>query len=122
MNSTLFELSGESWLFLFGGISFLFCAAATFCFGRISVKHIEQEMAKEGKLPPEWDKGIGARITMYAIVIVTRKIVDNTLINDELVLRYARKKDWYLAVFFLGSFAVLISIVVVTYLLYSTES
>ena len=96
-------------------------AIATFCFSRMTVKYIENEMAKKGELPPEWDKGIGARITMYAMVIIAKKAKRVSLVNDQLILRYARKKDWYLAVFFLSSFIVLMSIGGVTYFLYGPE-
>jgi len=65
----------ENFLLILGVALFLISGIATFCFGRISVKHIEKEMAREGQSPPEWDKGIGARITIYAIVIVTKKLL-----------------------------------------------
>ncbi|WP_281556826.1 hypothetical protein [Thalassomonas sp. RHCl1] len=96
-------------------------AIATFCFSRISVKYIENKMAKEGELPPEWDKGIGARITMYAMVIVAKKAADVSPVNDQLILRYARKKDWYLALFFLGSFVAFICVSAIAYYLYGSE-
>jgi hypothetical protein len=46
-----------------GGIAILL-------FGRITVKHIEREMAKEGISPPTWDKGVGMRYTAYASIIM----------------------------------------------------
>ncbi|WDE03696.1 hypothetical protein SG34_020255 [Thalassomonas viridans] len=78
-------------------------------------------MAKEGELPPEWDKGIGARITMYAMVIVAKKAAHVSPVSDQLILRYARKKDWYLAVFFLSSYSLFILTSGVAYVLYGPE-
>ncbi|WDE13508.1 hypothetical protein [Thalassomonas haliotis] len=115
------EINAEHWLALGVAVLIFLWGIATFCFSRISVKHIEREMAKAGKLPPEWDKGIGARITMYAMVIVAKKAADVSPVNDQLILRYARKKDWYLAVFFLGSFVVLMSVGGIAYYLYGPE-
>ena len=99
-------------------LTFLLTAIATFSFSRISVKHIENKMAEEDALPPEWDKGIGARITMYAMVIVAKKVAHVSPVNDQLILRYARPKDWYLAVFYLGSFFCFICISGIAYFLY----
>lgn len=96
-------------------------AISIFCFGRISVKYIDNEMAKEGSFPPEWDKGIGARITIYAMVIVAKKAAFVSPVNDELILRYARKKDWYLAMFYLGSFFILMITGGLAYFLYGPE-
>ncbi|WDE03702.1 hypothetical protein SG34_020285 [Thalassomonas viridans] len=115
------EIIFEDWLALCAVILIFLWGIATFCFSRISVKYIECEMAKEGQLPPEWDKGIGARITMYAMVIVAKKAADVSPVNDQLILRYARKKDWYLAVFFLGSFVVLMCVGGIAYYLYGPE-
>jgi uncharacterized BrkB/YihY/UPF0761 family membrane protein len=52
----LSELSTQDWLVSVGAIAFFIWAIATFLFNRISVKHIEYEMAKEGIEAPAWDK------------------------------------------------------------------
>ena len=94
------EITTEEFFYLIGGISFLVWCFATFLFSRISVKYIEQKMAKEGIEPPVWDKGIGGRITMYAMVIVANKAAKTSPVEDEAILRHARKKDRKLAFFY----------------------
>jgi len=111
----------ETWFLLSGGVLFLLWGIAVFCFSRITVKHIEDNMAKKGELPPEWDKGIGVRLTMYAMVIVAKKAAKASPVNDELILQYARKKDWYLAVFFLVSLVFFLAVISVGYFLYGSE-
>ncbi|WP_281556823.1 hypothetical protein [Thalassomonas sp. RHCl1] len=103
-------------------ISIFILAIALFCFSRITVKHIENEMAKAGKLPPEWDKGIGARLPAYALIILFPNINRHaSLVDVESTKRYARKIDWYLALFFELSFVTLIVIMALAYFLYGPE-
>jgi hypothetical protein len=45
-------LSTENWMAILLFIALLAWSIAIFLFGRISVKHIEREMAKEGIKPP----------------------------------------------------------------------
>ncbi|WDE03695.1 hypothetical protein SG34_020250 [Thalassomonas viridans] len=99
----MIELSGEDWLAISFIIIIFIWAIATFCFSRITVKHIETAMAKEGKLPPEWDKGLGIRISAYAVAIIVKRIPPMSIIDTHSVKRHMRKKDWYLAAFFLSS-------------------
>ena len=113
----MIELSGEDWFAISFIIIIFLWAIATFCFSRISVKHIEAEMAKEGKLPPEWDKGLGIRISAYAVAIIIKRIPPQSIIDTHSVKRHMRKKDWYLAAFFLTSFSVfMILAVIISYL------
>ena len=94
------ELPNESWFFISEGILFLIWAIAVFFFSQITVKNIEKEMAKENKMPPEWDSGIGARLPAYALVILFPNINRHgSLIDVKSTLRYARKIDWYLSLF-----------------------
>lgn len=116
----MFGISAKGWLLLLGGILFLFCGVSIFCFGRISVKHIEKEMAKENKEAPVWDKGIGARLPTYALIILFLNINRHaSLVDVESTKRYARKMDWYLALFFEVSFSVFIIVGVMYYYLYA---
>lgn len=110
-------------LLMIGILVFIFVVAiALFCFSRITVKHIENEMAKAGKLPPEWDKGIGARLPAYALIILFPNINRHgSLVDVESTKRYARKIDWYLALFFELSFFILIAIMAIAYFLYGPE-
>jgi hypothetical protein len=94
------ELSSENWVAIIGVSAFFIWCFSTFLFSRISVKHIEREMAKEGITPPVWDKGIGGRITMYAMVIVANKAAKTSPVEDEAILRHARKKDRKFALFY----------------------
>ncbi len=75
-------------------VSFLISAL---CFTRISMKHIEKKMREEGIHEPLWDKGLGIRINMYAIVIRRQKLAKATIVNDEAILRHARPIDLFLA-------------------------
>ena len=110
-----------NFLMLSFGVTIFVWAIAIFCFSRITVKFIETEMAKEGSLPPDWDKGIGARFIMYAMVIVAKKTARVSPVNDELILRHARKKDWYLAILFLTSFSVFMILAVIISYLYAPD-
>ena len=79
-----------------GVFSFFNWGITTFLFKRISVNHIEQEMAKEGINPPAWDKGIGARIIAYAGIIAFPNLNRHaSLVNIEATKRFSRKKDKY---------------------------
>ena len=63
-------------------------------FGRITVKHIERVMVKEGIDPPIWDKGIGARIVAYAGIIAFPNLKRHaSLVNIEATKRFTREKD-----------------------------
>ncbi|WDE13504.1 hypothetical protein [Thalassomonas haliotis] len=114
----MFELTNKDCLLLLGGIFVLIWAISIFCFGRITVNHIEREMEKEGKLPPEWDKGIGGRLSPYAMAIVAKKAARVSIVDDEAIRRHARKKDWYLAVLYLASFIACLIVACVYYYLY----
>lgn len=61
------------------------------------MKHIEKKMREEGIHEPLWDKGLGIRINMYAIVIRRQKPAKATIVNDEAILRHARPIDLLLA-------------------------
>lgn len=93
----------ENWLLYSGGIFLLIFSIAIVCFIRVSGKHIEREMKKEGIPPPQWDSVMGLRYGMYAIVIVRNTVSSMSLIDDEAILRHVRKKDKYLAIFYLIS-------------------
>jgi hypothetical protein len=94
------ELSIEDWMAILFFIVLCTWGIATFLFRRISINHIEREMAKEGIDPPVWDKGIGGRIIMYSMVIVANKEAKYSPIADEAILRFTRKKDKKLAWFY----------------------
>ena len=99
----MFELPTQDWFIYSGGLLFFICAFFSVCFGRISVKFIEKEMAKEGKLPPTWDKSIGARVSAYAVAILMNKVPPYSIVDTQSIKRHARRKDWYLAFLFISS-------------------
>ena len=109
----------ESSLLIIGMVVFFIAGAATFLFGRVTVKHIESEMAKEGILPPVWDKGIGVRLPAYAHIIIFPNIDRHaSLVDIKATKRYARKKDRYLAIFMECSCAAFISVICIYSYLY----
>lgn len=57
------------WHFIILFSSIILWAIAIFSFGRISVRHIEKEMAKDGIESPYWDKGVGI-ISSQAVIFV----------------------------------------------------
>jgi hypothetical protein len=93
----MIELPAESLVLTIGIALFFIWSFTVICFTKISVKHIENNMALEGKLPPEWDKGIGARAYAYAVVILLKNPADKNLIDVKATKLYARKIDYYLA-------------------------
>ena len=46
------DISSEDWMAIIGVPAILMWSIAILLLGRITVKHIEREMAKEGILPP----------------------------------------------------------------------
>ena len=91
---------------------------STLCFTRISMKHIEKKMREEGIHEPLWDKGLGIRINMYAIVIRRQKPAKATIINDEAILRHARPIDLILARVMHYSFTITMILAVYGYFAY----
>lgn len=113
------EITTEQWFALAIMSLFVLWGIAIFCFGRITVKHIENEMAKEGKLPPEWDKGIGGRLVAYSSIILFPNIKRHAaLVDIEATKRHARKKDWYLALFLEVTFYTLMITGAIAYFLF----
>jgi len=107
------EFITEGEFYLTAIFVFFLCGIATFLFGRISVKYIEGEMAKEGIESPVWDKGIGARLIMYAMVIAANKSATQSPVDDESILRHTRKKDKNLAWFFIFTTVIMFLLIVV---------
>lgn len=114
-------LTAENWMALIGTALFFTWGIAVFIFGRITVKYLEQEMAKEDILPPVWDKGIGSISITYAMIIVFPKLKP-TIANYEAVRRHMRKKDKTLALFYTISFAAFMVVAFTAYFLYGPES
>lgn len=85
-------------MFLFMIMTFLFAVLFT----RISIKHINKNMEKEGVYSPNWDKGIGASAPFYAMAIFfERSRVPTPLFDGRYIAKYARPLDRFLAFFHL---------------------
>lgn len=77
--------------------------------------YIEAQMAKDGRSSPIWDRGIGARVSAYAVTIVRKRATDDILVDDYSILKYARKKDWYLALGYLVTLGIFLLYATVLY-------
>lgn len=117
------ELTSENWMGIIAISSIFMWGIAILLFGRISVKHIESEMAKEGILPPEWDKGIGMRYPAYASIIMRPNAKRHaSTVDIEATKRFSRKVDWYLAVFVQVSSAIILIMTCTVVFLYGPDS
>ncbi|AZG73399.1 hypothetical protein [Shewanella livingstonensis] len=117
------ELSTESWMGIFFFITFCMWSIAVLLFGRITVKHIEREMAKEDILPAEWDKGIGMRYPAYASIIMRPNAKRHaSLVNIEATKRFTREKDKKLAWLYIISSVSIFALGIFIYYLYIHKS
>jgi hypothetical protein len=113
-------LSTENWMAILFLISFSTWSLAIFLFGRISVKHIEREMAKEGIEQPLWDKGIGSIVVTYSLIMVFPKL-NPTIVDFEAVRKHTRKEDKTLAVFLQISSAIFFTLMFTVAYLYGPK-
>ncbi len=88
--------------------------AATMWFARVSVKHIDRKLELSGVGKPEWD-GIGIRISIYALAILSEWFAKTPLIAGAEVRAIARRKDYYLALWFELSFLLFLVAIFVIY-------
>jgi hypothetical protein len=117
------ELSSENWMGIIAISAIFMWGIAILLFGRISVKHIEREMAKEGILPPVWDKGIGMRYPAYASIIICPNANRHaSTVDIEATKRLSRRIDWYLAVFVQTSSAIIFTVLAVFYFFFVPDS
>ncbi|WP_076924954.1 hypothetical protein [Pseudoalteromonas sp. EB27] len=82
----------------FAGYSLIVFMIGTFAsgilFSRISVKHINKNMKKDGVLPPNWDKGIGASVSFYVFAMFfERSRIPTPMFDGRFVAKYARPVD-----------------------------
>ena len=108
----------ENFYWLLAGPSIITFLISALCFTRISMKQIEKKMREEGIYEPLWDKGLGIRINMYAIVIRRQKPAKATIVNDEAILRHARPIDLVLARVMHYSFTITMILAVYGYFAY----
>ncbi|WP_372625515.1 hypothetical protein [Arsukibacterium sp.] len=84
-------------------LSFGFCVlnwfAATIFFIRLSVNYIDIELERKGVGKPEWD-GIGIRVGVYALAILSKWFAKTPMVAGPEIRIIARKRDYYLALWF----------------------
>lgn len=102
MSTELFNVM--AWLF---GLSMFNWFASTLWFARTSVRYIDSELERSGIGKPAWD-GIGIRISIYALAILSEWFAKTPLIAGAEVRSVARRKDYYLALWYNWSFLFLI--------------
>lgn len=112
------DIPFDVWYFIIIFLIIILWAIAILSFGRISVRHIEREMEKEGIAPPYWDKGVGIRNIMYAMTITRNRVNKVTVFDEQAVIDHARKIDWYLAIFLQISTAAVFILAAITYFIY----
>jgi hypothetical protein len=111
------EPTPEEWFYIIGTSLFFVSAFFNVLFFRISVMYIERELEKGGFELPQIDKKIGARGMMYNQLILF-KIKNHPFVDDQAVLRFTRKTDWWLAFLSFYSFLLCIIVIGTGYFLY----
>ena len=95
-----------AWLF---GLSMFNWFVSTLWFARTSVRYIDNELERNGTGKPAWD-GIGIRVSIYALAILSEWFAKTPLIAGAEVRSVARRKDYYLALWFEISFVLFLVI------------
>ncbi|WP_413403457.1 hypothetical protein [Pseudoalteromonas sp. KJ71-7] len=105
----------------FAGYSLFVFMIGTFAsgvlFSRISVKHINKNMEKDGVLPPNWDKGIGASVSFYIFAMFfERSRIPTPMFDGRFVAKYSRPIDKVLgAVHLISVTGMMLCLCIVTY-------
>ncbi|WP_221076137.1 hypothetical protein [Agarivorans aestuarii] len=99
-------------------ITFLTFSISLLLFGRISLKHFDKQIKKVHGDIPEWDKGFGTRLPMYALTVVSKRVGNIQLYDEKLVQRSIRTIDKVLAVIFLTSSVAMLFIGLTHYLMF----
>jgi len=85
---------------------------AIFLFRRISVKHIESAIAKEGVFPLVCGNEKDGGTFKYSMVILANKTGTCSPIDDEFIFRHIRKKDrklaWFYSISTVGMFILML--------------
>ena len=86
-------------------------------FYRVSVKHIDKHMEKDGVSPPGWDKGIGASVSFYIFsMFFERSRIPTPLFDGRFVAKYARPIDKVIgAAHLISVFGAIICLCIVSY-------
>lgn len=89
---------------------------STLFFARVSVRFIDSKLQNMGTGKPIWD-GIGIRITIYALVILSKWFAKTPLVAGQEIRTIARVKDRYLAYWYHFSALLFIGGGLLTYIL-----
>lgn len=111
-------LFSEEFLLFTGAILFFTWGLLGFLFRKISVEYIEEQAMEDGVLPPWWYESLDSRVIVYTMVLVRGRARHPDLMDDDLILKYARKKDWYLAVSYQLTFIASLTLWGLCYYLY----
>lgn len=105
----------------FAGYSLFVFMIGTFAsgvlFSRISVKHINKNMEKDGVHPPNWDQGIGASVSFYVFAMFfERSRIPTPMFDGRFVAKYSRPIDKVLgAVHLISVIGMMLCLCIVTY-------
>ncbi|UJX27591.1 hypothetical protein L3Q70_16760 (plasmid) [Pseudoalteromonas sp. CF6-2] len=88
-------------------LTFLFSFfISSLLFSRVSIKHINKKMEKDGVYPPSWDQGIGASASVYVFAILFNKYrIKNKLFDARFIAKHARTIDKVIAAIYFTSVA-----------------
>ena len=82
------------------------CFISSLLFSRVSIKHINKKMEKDGVYPPSWDQGIGASASVYVFAILFNKYrIKNKLFDARFIAKHARTIDKVIAAIYFTSVA-----------------
>jgi hypothetical protein len=111
-------LLSREFLLYGGGVLFLLWAFFVVWFRKVTVEYIEEQAINDGILPPWWFESLDSRVIVYAMVLVRGKARHPAFTDDDLILKYSRKKDWYLAISYQLSFIAALTLWGLYYFLY----
>ncbi|MFC3149530.1 hypothetical protein ACFOEK_00665 [Litoribrevibacter euphylliae] len=86
------QLLSKEFLLISGVILILLGGILGFVFRKVTVDYIEGQAIEDGILPPWWYQRLDSRVIVYAMVLVRGRARHPDLTDDDLILKYARKK------------------------------
>ncbi len=102
--STDTEMKFVDLILLATGIFTISWMVSVLVFIEVSGNYLERKMKQDALNQARWDRGIGTRYNMYAMVLVANTAAKVSPIDDQAVLKYARKVDRVLAFWTVISF------------------
>ncbi|SEA86749.1 hypothetical protein [Alkalimonas amylolytica] len=105
----------ESVLLLVSLLTIINVAAATLCFGRITVRYLDRELLAQGVDMTEAD-GLGMRFPWYVLAILSNRPEHQPFVPGEAIMRLRRPKDIVLARWISWSFFLMMVLAIVVFL------